>query len=145
MPVRSEGEVDIEASAATVMAVLQDMEAWPEWASIYRSVEVLQRDAKDRPTEVRSVVSVAGITDTQVLTYEFGDTSVTWTQVEGGQSKSQEGMYSLEAAGGDRTRVRYRLTVEPALPVPGFVVKLAQKKVVEACTKGLKKQVERRP
>ncbi|MCU1692387.1 MAG: cyclase/dehydrase [Frankiales bacterium] len=144
MSIRSTGQVVVHADPRAVMDVLLDVEEWPTWSSTHRRVEVLDLDEDGLPARLRVAVSVAGISDEQVLDYTWdGDAGCSWTLVSGGQARSQTGSYRL-SADGPRTTVTYVLDVEPRLPVPGLIVRQAQKKVVSAATSGLKKAVESR-
>jgi hypothetical protein len=141
--VRSSGEIEIAAPVEAVLAVLKDTAAWPDWSGIHRSVVVVTAADDGAPRRVRATVSVAGIADEQVLDYTWTDDGCTWEMVSGGQASSQTGSYRLTPRG-STTHVAYDLEVQPKLPVPGFIVRQAQKKVVAAATKDLKQAVERR-
>jgi hypothetical protein len=84
-----------------------------------------------------------GISDEQVVQYSWTDTGASWTLLESSQLKTQSASYTLTPEG-DKTRVRFEITVDPAVPIPGFVLKRAMKGGLEAATDGLKKQVLKR-
>ncbi len=44
---------------------------------------------------------------------------------------------------GDKTRVKYDFTLNPAVPIPGFVLKRIVKGSMETATEGLRKQVRK--
>ncbi|MFZ1178744.1 MAG: cyclase, partial [Mycobacterium sp.] len=54
------------------------------------------------------------------------------------QQHGQHVEYNLKPEGVDKTRVRFDLTVEPAGPIPGFVVRRASESIMEAAVKGLR-------
>ena len=81
-----------------------------------------------------------GITDEQVVQYTWTDTSASWTLVSSGQLKTQDASYTLTPDGA-KTKVRFEITVDPSVPIPGFVLKRAMKGGLEAATDGLRKQV----
>ena len=56
------------------------------------------------------------------------------------QLKTQDAKYTL-TPDGDKTRVKFEITVDPAVPIPGFVLKRAMKGGLESATDGLRKQV----
>jgi hypothetical protein len=56
------------------------------------------------------------------------------------QQRSQHGKYTLTEEG-DKTRVRFELTVEPTVPLPGFVLKRAIKGSINDGTDGLRSRV----
>jgi hypothetical protein len=85
-------------------------------------------------------VKAAGISDEQVVEYTWTDTTVSWTLVSAGQLKAQEGKYTLRPEGA-KTRLRFDLTADPSVPIPGFILKRALKGAMETATDGLGKQV----
>jgi len=54
--------------------------------------------------------------------------------------RSQEAAYTLTPQG-DKTKVRFELTVDPTVPIPGFLLKRTLKGAMETATDGLRKQV----
>ena len=85
-------------------------------------------------------VKTAGITDEQVVEYTWTDDSVSWTLVSAGQLKSQDAKYTL-TPDGDKTKVKFDITIDLSVPLPGFVLKRAMKGGIETATDGLRKQV----
>lgn len=140
MAITETREITIEATPDEIMAVLVDLESLTEWSSIHRKVEVLERDSAGRPSKSRQVVKIVGITDEQVLDYSVTDYEVTWTLVSSNQQRAQNGHYTLTAQG-DGTLVRFELTVDPQVPLPGFLVKKGTKGVMQTATDGLRKRV----
>lgn len=140
MAVNGNREIDIEATPAEVLAVIADLEALPSWSSIHKKVTVTERDDAGRPLLAEMTVSVMGFTDEQVLRYTWTDTSVDWEAVESTQQKSQTASYTLTAT--DKgTHVTFEMTLDPKIPVPGFIVKRGTKSVLETATDGLRQQV----
>ena len=140
MAVTETREVVIEATPEEIMAVLFDLESLTQWSSAHQKVDVLERDDAGHPTKSRQVVKIVGITDEQVLDYTVHDTGVSWTLVSSKQQRAQDARYTLTPEG-DGTRVRFELTVDPLVPVPGFLVKKGAKGLMETATDGLRKQV----
>ncbi|MGA4689297.1 SRPBCC family protein [Rhodococcus sp. AB351] len=127
---------DIDATPEQVMRALEDVERIPEWSSAHKSVEVLTRDDDGRPIRIRMTLSLLGFSDTQIIEHSWTETSTSWTLVESSMQRSQDGEYALEPT--ERgTRVHVTMSLEPEVPVPGFVLKRGQKHAVEAVRKGL--------
>ena len=61
--------------------------------------------------------------------------------VESTQQNSQDGSYTL-TPNGDGTLVKFALTVDPKIPLPGFLLKKAQKMALETASQGLTKFVD---
>jgi hypothetical protein len=83
---------------------------------------------------------MVGISDEQVLAYSVHDDGVSWTLVSAKQQRAQQARYTLTPEG-DSTRVRFELTVDPLLPLPGFLIKKGAKGLMETATEGLRERV----
>src|SRR3990172_3320229 len=120
----AEGSIVIDASAADVMEVISDFEAYPEWADV-QSAQVLQRGEGGVGTEVAFEVDVPFLgTASYTLAYVYapGDAGVSWTTKEArGAVRDIRGEYLLNEPDDDTTKVTYRLAVDLGVLVPGFV------------------------
>jgi len=140
MAITEARDVTIEASPDEIMNVLVDLESLTEWSSAHQKVEVLERDEEGHPTKSRQVVKIVGVSDEQVLDYTVHDDGVSWTLVSSKQQRAQEGRYTL-TPNGDKTDVRFELTVDPVVPLPGFLIKKGAKGLMDTATDGLRKRV----
>jgi ribosome-associated toxin RatA of RatAB toxin-antitoxin module len=134
------------ATPAAVLAVISDVEAYPEWAAGVQQVEVLSTDELDRPKQVRFVVDNGPIKDTYVLDYTWstaadGTGSVSWTLVRADIIRRLDGAYRLLAAG-EGTEVTYELTVDIKIPMLGMLKRKAEKVIIDTALKELKKRAE---
>jgi carbon monoxide dehydrogenase subunit G len=141
----AEGSIEIEASLEDVMEVLEDYEAYPEWAEV-RSVEVRQRGEGGRATEVAFEVDVPVLgraAYTLAYRYAPGDTGLSWvTKDARGPIREIRGEYLLDETGESSTKVTYRLALEIGVLVPGFVRTEGAKRVIENALERLKRRVE---
>lgn len=94
-----------------------------------------------RPHHVKATIKIFGLVDNEILEYHWGPNWVVWDASDTFQQRGQHVEYNLQPVGVDRTRVRFDITVEPAGPVPAFVVRRASEIVLDAATKGLRDQV----
>jgi ribosome-associated toxin RatA of RatAB toxin-antitoxin module len=133
-------EVVIEASPEEILDVIADVESTPTWSPQYQSAEVLEAYDNGRPKRVKMKIKTAGISDEQVVEYTWADDVVRWTLVSAGQLKAQDASYTL-TPDGEKTKVRFDISIDLAIPLPGFVLKRAMKGGVETATDGLRKQV----
>ncbi|BBY51540.1 hypothetical protein MARA_50080 [Mycolicibacterium arabiense] len=140
MAVTESRDITIEATPEEIMEVLIDLESLPEWSSAHQKIEVLERDAEGRPSKSRQVVKIVGVSDEQVLSYTVYDDGVGWTLDESKQQRAQDGRYTL-TPDGDSTKVRFELTVDPTVPLPGFLVRKGANGLMDTATKGLRKRV----
>jgi len=143
MSERAEGTIEIAAPPPEVLAAIIDFDSYPEWAGVQRA-EVLSRDAQGRPTDVAMRVSEMGFEAEYTLSYEYapGGRVLSWTTKEaGGAIKDVEGEYVLEPSG-TGTKVTYRLALDLAISLPGFLRRQGEKIAIGRALGGLRRYVE---
>ena len=143
MAERTQGEITIAAEPRAIMGVIADFEAYPEWASGVKKSEVQERDGDGRGQKVRFEVSMLGLSGWYELTYTYkpDDEGISWTFLDGSPIKNLEGEYALTGSSGS-TKVVYRASVEPGIPMMGFMKRKMESQVIDIALKGLKKRVE---
>lgn len=139
---KTEGSIDINADPKAIMAVIEDYEAYPQWAGQVKKVEIRDREG-DRAKRVYYEVAQGPMKADYVLeyTYKPNDAGVSWTFVEGHGMKDLQGDYTLEPKG-DKTHVIYKAKVDITIPMLGFIKRQMEKLVIDTALKGLKKRVE---
>ena len=133
-------EVVIEATPEEIIDVIADVTNAPTWSPQYQSAEIIDTHKDGRPKRVKMKVKAAGMTDEMEVDYSFTENSAGWTLVKSSQLKAQDATYTLTPAG-DKTKVRFDLTVDPSIPIPGFLLTRTLKGAMETATDGLRKQV----
>jgi hypothetical protein len=132
--------VVFEAAPDAILDVLADIEALPSWTSVYRHAEVLDRHPDGRPHHVKATMRLMGISEKEVLEYNWGRHWVVWDAEETFQQRGQHGEYNLTPEG-DKTRVRFDLIVDPSAPIPQFLIKKAKKLVLDVALERLRRRV----
>lgn len=131
----------IPAPPEVVRSVLLDFPAYPEWATELKAIEILDRDDQDRGTRVRFRAAGMGRSVTYVLTYDYSDPNrVAWALEEGDLTSKLDGYYEL-TPDPEGTLVRYELTVELEVPLPGFVKRRTQYRIMHAALTDLTARV----
>jgi uncharacterized membrane protein len=134
----------IAAPPDAVMEILLDFPRYPEWARDLKSVEVLATDDAGRATEVRFRAAGMGRSTSYTLAYDHARPDVlAWVLAEGDITRKLDGRYVLSAADGDATTVTYELEVELMIPLPGFVKRRTQGKIMHTALDELKAVAER--
>ncbi len=143
MAEQTTSSIVISADPASVMAVISDFEAYPEWAQGVKKAEPVEGGGGNgRPEQVYFELDASPIKDAYTLSYDWhGDESVTWKLVEGKMLKAMDGAYELDDRDGT-TEVTYRLAVEISIPMIGMLRRKAEKVIIDTALKGLKKRVE---
>src|SRR5436190_17461240 len=117
---QAESSISIAADKSTIMNVIADFPAYPEWAGFIKLAEVVQPGDGSRAKQVRFVLDAGVIKDDYVLEYDWtGDDEVSWHLVKGKVLKAMNGTYALSEGEGGQTVVDYRLAVDLSLPMIG--------------------------
>lgn len=133
----------IAASPDAVLAILLDFPRYPEWAKDLKSVEVLSEDEQGRASEVRFRAAGMGRSTHYTLRYDHSQPGVlAWVLSEGDIMRKLDGRYALTEAP-EGTTVDYELEVELLVPLPGFVKRRSQGKIMHTALAELKSFAER--
>ena len=135
--------IEVSAEPQTVYEVALDLDAYPEWATGVKEVEIHQEDKYGRPIRVSFVADamIKEISYTLLYRYDL-DNGFSWSAEPGKDITAMEGSYQFNEIGDGETEVLYALKVEPAFTVPGFLRRQAEKQIVSNALRGLKKRSE---
>ena len=133
----------IAAPPEVVRAILLDFPRYPEWADL-KSVEVLDTDAEGRGTRVHFRAAGMGRSVHYTLAYDHSDPAVVaWKLEEGDIMRTLDGRYVLAEGPDGGTDVTYELEVELIVPLPGFVKRRTEGKIMHAALDDLTAVAER--
>jgi ribosome-associated toxin RatA of RatAB toxin-antitoxin module len=136
--------ITIAAAPEQVLAVIADIDSYPEWTGQIKSAEVIETGTDGRPAQARFVMDAGVLKDEYVLGYDWHDRGVSWELVgKSAVQKSQRGSYSLSPKDGG-TEVTYELAVDISMPMLGMFKRKAEKMIMDSALKELKKRVESR-
>ncbi|WP_063008208.1 MULTISPECIES: SRPBCC family protein [Nocardia] len=141
---RTQRSITIDAPSDRVMAVIADLQSYPEWVSAARSVDVLETFPDGRARTAKFVLDAGVVKDTYVLSYTWraDGRAVSWKLVSGELQKAQDGTYELIEQPDGTTQVVYELTVDLTIPMIGMFKRKAEKVITDTALKELKKRVE---
>lgn len=124
--------ITINASPERVWDIAADVERYPEWARDVKDVVVRSRDEQSRPAEVEFRASALGRSTHYTLAYDYTNapTVLAWKMVKGDIQRAIEGAYHLSPTADGGTEVRYDLIIELAAPLPGFVKRRAEVRIL---------------
>ncbi len=136
--------IDVSATAEEIFQVATDFEAYPEWNSNIKRVEIKETDDEGRATQVFYEVDAKVKTVTYTLAYDYSNApgSFSWDLVDG-SVKELSGSYVFDEFD-DVTEVQYETKIDPGFPLPGLLKRQAEKQIVRGALADLKKRVESR-
>lgn len=138
----------VQETVASCFAVGIDIDAYPEWVDGLRTAEILTTDAEGRPSTARFEAAGLGRLTTYVLAYDLHGAphQLAWNLVKGDLTREIEGRYLFrditEEPGRPLTEVEYELTIDLAVPLPSFVKRRAEDKIVKSALERFKQRVE---
>jgi ribosome-associated toxin RatA of RatAB toxin-antitoxin module len=136
----------IAASPQQLFDVVTDFDHYTEWIRDLKAVEVVSRDGEGRALEVRYRAAAMGRSTSYTLRYDYSEAPriLLWRLVQGDIMRRLDGSYEFVSVPGDpdRTEVVYHLTVELVVPLPGFVKRRAESKIMHNALRELKAHVE---
>jgi hypothetical protein len=141
MAVRASREVVFEATPEAILDALADIDSVPTWSSVHKHAEVLDRHPDGKPRHVKATFKIMGITDKEVLEYNWGPCWMVWDAKDTFQQRGQHVEYNLTPEGEEKTRVRFDIILDLGAPIPEFLIKRAKKIVLDVATESLRKQV----
>lgn len=124
--------ITIEAPLERVWQIAVDLESYPTWAHDIKDVNVRSTDDEGRPLEVEFRASALGRSTHYTLKYDYSNApnEMGWTMLSGDIQRSIDGVWRFEADGDNRTTVRYDLAIDLAVPLPGFVKRRAEVRIL---------------
>ena len=144
---RAREELVMRASPERLYEVVLDFERYPEWAADIKQVSVLERDDEGRGSLVSWRAAAFGRSTSYTLRYDYSNAprEVAWVLDRGDITSKLDGVYRFDAEGEDSTRVVYLLEVELKIPLPGFVKRRAEQRIISTALKELRARVEQGP
>lgn len=135
----------VGASPDRVAAVICDFPRYPEWAEAVRQAEVIEEYEDSYASQVRFTIDAGVMADEYVLAYEYAEdiSRIEWHLVAPSKmQKSQRGSYDLVGNPDGTTTVTYTLEVELSVGMLGMFRRKAEKMIMDAALKQLKRRVE---
>lgn len=135
----------MRASPERLYETVLDFESYPQWAADIKQVTVLERDDEGRGTVVSWRAAAFGRSTSYTLRYDYGNApkEISWVLDHGDITSKLDGTYTFEPADdGTSTQVTYVLEAELKIPLPGFVKRRAESRIISTALKELRARVE---
>lgn len=135
-------EIVVQADPDACWAVLLDVESYPSWVPDLKSVGVLERDGEGRGLVVEFRAAGFGRSTTYSLRYDHDEPRrLGWQLEQGDVERAIDGAYILQPVDGG-TKITYELSIDLKVPMPGFVKRRAEERIIRAALPQLKARVE---
>jgi ribosome-associated toxin RatA of RatAB toxin-antitoxin module len=134
----------IRSSPQHCFEVLTDFERYPDWAADIKAVSVDERDNAGRATLVTFRAAAFGRSTSYTLRYDYAAAprELSWIQTRGDITRRLDGHYVIDSSGDGETEVHYELVVDLKVPLPGFVKRRAEGRIMGTALRDLKVRVE---
>jgi ribosome-associated toxin RatA of RatAB toxin-antitoxin module len=141
MPVLSK-TVEVGADAASIMAIVANFEAYPEWNEGVKGAWVLARYDDGRPSQLRFDTVVQGVEGSYIqAVYYPGPNQIQTVMQQGKLFAKQEQLFSVVESGAS-SLLTVHVDVEPSMPAPAPVVKMVLNNVLERLAENLRRRAE---
>jgi ribosome-associated toxin RatA of RatAB toxin-antitoxin module len=141
---KTQESVVIEAPLSKCVDVVLDLSKYPQWLSDIKNVEILEKDDKGNATKAKFRAAAFGRSMNYTLNYDNSNlpNSLSWTQAEADLTTKLDGEYVFDKIDDKRTQVIYKLEVEMKIPLPGFIKRRTEARIIQSAIKELKRRVE---
>jgi uncharacterized protein YndB with AHSA1/START domain len=137
----------IEAPVEECFDTLTDFESYPEWAGDLKEATIIDRDGDGRALVVEYRAAAMGRSTTYRLRYDYSGAPnrLGWHLDTGDIQRELDGAYELQPVADDAnaTEVSYELSIDLIMPIPGFVKRRAEARILKTALDELKARVER--
>ncbi len=137
---------DVAATPEQCFAVASDLSAYAEWAQGVTSVTVDALDEQGRASRATFEAEAVGRTTRYTLDYDYSGAPnhLSWHLAKGDLMRRLDGSYHFEPSANQPgiTEITYSLTIDLAVPLPGFVKRRAEAKIVTAALRHFCRRVE---
>jgi ribosome-associated toxin RatA of RatAB toxin-antitoxin module len=134
----------MRASPERLYETVLDFERYPQWAADIKQVSVVERDEQGRGTLVSWRAAAFGRSTSYTLRYDYADAPgvVAWVLDHGDITSKLDGAYRFAPVNDSTTRVVYELEAQLKIPLPGFVKRRAEQRIISTALKELRARVE---
>lgn len=142
--------VTVAASQEDILTVLLDVPNYPKWAKGLTSAQVVEEGPGGHVQVARFMVDSGPIKDNCTVQYTWpadltaDQVTVGWELLSGKTLSQMTGAYDVVATGPAQCEVRYQLVVGLRVPLPGMLLRKAERAIISSALEGLKVHVEDR-
>ncbi len=134
--------LEVDADARTILDIVADFEAYPQWNDEVKALCILARYDDGRPSQLRIDTLIQGHESTFIqAVYYPGDNQIQTVLQQGDIFTAQNQLFSVVGMGA-ASLLTVDLEVETSMAVPGMMVKKLANDVLEHLANNLKARAE---
>ena len=141
MPIVSK-TVEVAASPETVMSIVADFEAYPQWNEEIKGCWVLARYDDGRPSQLRLDVAVSGMDGSYICAVYYPSPAEIYTVLQQGDLFSKQQQNFSVVPMGATSLLTVDFDVETKLAIPKAMVKKVVSDALDYLADNLKKRAE---
>ena len=143
-----EGSIEIAVGRARCFEIAAEVERYPEWHPLIRSMRVLDRDGDGRPSRAAAVVDASVSTVNVVVTFTYAEPASVECRRESGDLNEMWTRFEFAELEPERTRLDYSTGLDPgrmlSMMARGPVLDKVRHKLVDEAMAGFKRAAESR-
>lgn len=134
--------LEVNADAASILGIVADFEAYPQWNDEVKAVYILARYDDGRPSQLRIDTVIQGHESTFIqAVYYPGENQIQTVLQQGDVFTKQDQLFSVVAMG-PSSLLTVDLEVETSMALPNLMVKKLTNDVLEHLADNLKSRAE---
>jgi ribosome-associated toxin RatA of RatAB toxin-antitoxin module len=141
MPIVSK-TVEVAADEATILGIVADFEAYPQWNEEVKGCWVLARYDDGRPSQLRIDVAVQGMDGSYICAVYYPSPTEIYTVLQQGDLFSKQQQNFSVVGMGPTSLLTVDLDVETKMAIPKPMVKKVVNDALEYLADNLKKRAE---
>ncbi|GAY18848.1 SRPBCC family protein [Mycobacterium sp. shizuoka-1] len=134
--------VEVNADADSILRIVADFEAYPQWNDEAKAVYVLARYDDGRPSQLRLDMEIQGQSGTFIQAVYYPGAGQIQTVLQQGEVFTKQDQLFSVVSMGPSSLLTVDLDVEVSLPVPDMMVKKLVNDVLEHLANNLKARAE---
>ncbi|WP_319436132.1 SRPBCC family protein [Mycobacterium sp. RTGN5] len=134
--------VEVNADADSILRIVADFEAYPQWNTEVKAVFVLARYDDGRASQLRLDMEIQGQAGTFIQAVYYPGAGQIQTVLQQGEVFTKQDQLFSVVAMGPSSLLTVDLEVEVSLPVPDMMVKKLVNDVLEHLANNLKTRAE---
>jgi ribosome-associated toxin RatA of RatAB toxin-antitoxin module len=136
--------ISVAAAPEKVMRIMLNVTDYPTWQKEVNLVEIIERDAQDRPLQTRTQVSAMGLKTSYIVRYAYpAPDEFEYHLVRGDLMTKNDFTFTVVADAVGESQVTVTQDTATKLPMPGFIIQQSATRSIKDMLAALKAKAEK--